>query len=261
MAKLLVIAILLAPLAAHAQCGPDGMDSVCGPAKKVSTRPTLFVEDANTTFHFVCNGSRCSDVKSGATLTMHGTVPMVAASGLYPPGAGPFSSSNYWTMAGAGPFEMPNANANGFYVCFAMVGPGATTEQIFAGQSSGLVGWYAEYFQGNGGLNFGSHNGGGGHVVQVPSSALNLSGFNAICGGYGTASSGTLMVQANGMASPTTATGIGSYVDPSAVAPFIGFLASPAFAGTIYEIIVEAATPSGTVFTAQISHAKTATGN
>ena len=60
----------------------------------------LFSDDANTVAHLYWRNGGLFDSKSNSW-SMNGTVPQVASSGKVPPGAGPFSDANFYSL-GAG---------------------------------------------------------------------------------------------------------------------------------------------------------------
>jgi hypothetical protein len=95
--------------------------SVTGTAT-VSLYPYVIAEDAYTYSHNYFDGS--SIVSSGAVeFTAVGTPPQVAASGAIPAGAGPFSSSNYYTAG-------DNLEQHGdFSVCALVTVANYTTDQ------------------------------------------------------------------------------------------------------------------------------------
>jgi len=95
---LFTLSMLCLAAPAYAQCGPDGMDSVCGPARKSAGKALVPYTDANVAANVYWNGTALQDVKGNAW-AMTGTVPQVAASGGVPAGAGVFSDSNYYSIA------------------------------------------------------------------------------------------------------------------------------------------------------------------
>lgn len=97
--------------------------------------------DANTVCQIWFDGAAMQKTGS-CTFTQVGTVPMVAASGRTPAGAGPFSASNYYAVAGGNndPLDLSGA---AFTMCAVYkVGADATTETLY---SAGAVADNAGY--------------------------------------------------------------------------------------------------------------------
>ena len=139
--RALLAAILLLPSMALAQgiqarpasgANPTFTGTVTLPSSgaRYSSGPRIS-PDANTVCHIWFDGTAMQ--KTGTcTFTMVGTVPMVAASGRSPAGAGPFSASNYYSVAGGNndPLDLSGA---AFTMCAVYkVGADAVTETLFS---------------------------------------------------------------------------------------------------------------------------------
>jgi hypothetical protein len=224
---------------------PGGTGGVIGPVgsgggKVIASFPLsstggLIAEDANTVAHVYWDGSALVDTK-GNSWTMNGTVPQVTANPFTTTryGAGPFSDTNYYSLAAGHPLNFAGDNTvcvvyaptvNSGYVfdhdCTA-VGNGAYCATL---QTSGAVASYPFKGSAPGYLS-----------LATPAGSTAVGGPSVVCVGR---SGNNAYLKAN---LTTTQTGVTVAGASSAKAFYLGRSISNAlsFTGTIYELYATA---------------------
>jgi hypothetical protein len=228
MKKLFSLAVLLPVLAFGQGLSPSPPWSPGGgkvlASYPLSTTGALIDEDANTVAHVYWNGSALVDTK-GNSWTQNGTVPQVTANPFTTTryGAGPFSTSNYYSLASPNPLQF----ASDFTVCAVVSCPAtpAAENLILAIGATSSKGYdlgicRAAGAVGAGGV-VGSFRSGATVALQSASAGQGLGvGPHVVCFGKSGAT-GYLKVDlattvtgvASGYVQPTTAALIGVYTD------------------------------------------------
>lgn len=204
----------------------------------------------NTVMHVTWNGTGLVDSYANSW-TQNGTVPQVTTSPLYPagftgaqkPGAGPFSSANYYSMGAPQPLNF----TGDFTVCAVWSGPGdSTNNQSLAGAGSYLNdGWYLFVAPLNNGVLLNTSAAGSEDALHV-TGTLAATGVHVACGGRA-ATTGMLKVDGGSIATSP----FFNVVNPGRAA-YVGYVApavSPASHLTIYEVWASTDTPSDALFT------------
>ncbi len=185
----------------------------------------LIVDDVNTVAHVWWDGARLRDRK-GNIWTMNGTVPQVARNGRVPPGSGPFSDANYYSL-GSGSDVLDFAGD--FSAHFVIDGTlsVAGNRRILANSNLTTNGWQVVDEAGG---SFALYIGTGAAITSIGSAKM--SGVvNVISAGR---SGGTSYLKVNLQA---TASNVHAYTPGTTSIARIGDIAGAAFTGTIYEIM------------------------
>lgn len=255
--KTLIAVLLLLPSMALAQgiqarpasaANPTFTGTVTLPSSgaRYSSGPRIS-PDANTVCHIWFDGTAMQKTGSCA-FTQVGTVPMVAASGRAPAGAGPFSASNYYAVAGGNndPLDLSGAN---FTMCaIYKAGADASTETLFsAGAAADNSGYSASI--GTQFFNFTMWGAAAAtytasHTMTSSSTGGGAGSVGVYCGGrVGTSAFAQFNFTAHTIAAaaaPVAGTGVNATVGISRA------LTVPA-AGTLYEIWWTTTAPSKTL--------------
>lgn len=216
----------------------------------------LFLDDANTVAHLTWNGVSLVDSRGNAW-SMHATVPQIAKGGKTPAGAGPYSSSNYYTL-GSGS-DVIDFTGN-FTACFAFqsnVHPATSNFGLFSDHIDNVGGW---------GIYLGSsdapalyfHRSGANSVVTDSTYAITVGSPSVICVGR-TGTTGAL--QLNAYAYKTGSSGAIT-AGTTATAGFSGWWSgNPGTANAyMYEAWFTSTAPSSALFAAYIARAKAKLG-
>lgn len=131
--------------------------------------------DASAVAHVYFDGAKLVDLKSNAW-SMQGTVPQVARSGVNPPGAGPFSGSNYYTL-GTGNDVLDFTGAFAAAVVFTQPSNMVISPVLFTNGVANTNG-YTAMFQGS--TVTALYLGAGGTTASMTAA----SGVNVMCFGY-----------------------------------------------------------------------------
>lgn len=236
----LIVPVLLFALAADAQvAGP-----VIVPPARALTLP-LLADDANTVVKVVWRNGALVDLRGNAW-TQQGTVPQVSRTATTPAGAGPFTSTDYYSL-GTGSDVLDFAGD--FSICFVFAFTGVTGELLANGAD--LVSGYRVHALPTG-LMFDT-NGTSTRVRTITANAPISGAVNVGCAGRAGSTQaaklnlGTYTVTAGAQNTPGTSwiAQIGRYTN--------GTLAFP---GTIFEAWISTTTPSDAICTAAAQRVK-----
>jgi hypothetical protein len=202
----------------------------------------LITEDAGCVAHVIWRNGALLDTK-GNSWTQNGTVPQAAAVGSIPPGAGPFSDANYYSL-GAGP-DVLDFGGN-FTMCVVFLPAAAGTLALF-GNGDGATAGY-RVLQNTTKLMLFS-DGGGGNAQSANSVVQGT--INVGCVGV---SGGNFLAALN---SGSTATVPATITQDSTSLAKIGRVeaAGAAFTGRIGEVYFSTTAASGALFAALITQA------
>lgn len=208
----------------------------------------LIADDVNTVCHATFNGTAIQDSK-GCAWTMQGTVPQVSRSGKTPPGAGPFSASNYYYL-GSGNDALDFAGD--FSICVVHT-PTAGANYLVSDGAYNVSGYYLQVTTSS--ATFNMSGGAGVNASVFPSTQV--VGVNVLCVGR---SGNTAYAKSNLGATLNAA--ISSYAPATATIARIGTASAGAnpFAGTIYELWFSTTAASDAVFTAIANRVKLRAG-
>lgn len=211
-------------------------------------RGTLFAPDGNTVSHVYWRGGAIVDAL-GNSWTMNGTVPQVSASGSVPPGAGPYSDANYYSL-GSGSDVLDFAGD--FTICLAFRPDTASANDVFVSNgTAAIAGWSV---QSNASSQARVNNYRSGATdSSATSNTIQASTPNVLCAGR---SGSNLLVKLNSGSTATAA--CGTITTGSAYAAQIGRYNGGGSLnpdGSILEVLLTSSTPSDAVFSAFISAA------
>lgn len=200
-------------------------------------RGPLIDEDANCVAHVVWRDGALVDLK-GNSWTQNGTVPQTVPNGRRPPGAGPFSGVNYYSL-GAGADVLDFAGGTFTVV---VVGTGAPSPQ-FAFTNAAI---------GSTGYTIGATTGQVGLFALWPSfaqvatvNAMSVGNPFVMCGGRDGGAS-TIYGKLN-LGAVLTASS--AYTAPTGSAALLGGGAGNAWTGALWEFYATTTAPSDALFT------------
>jgi hypothetical protein len=261
MRRLATLLALLCAGSAQAQVVGGDLDGIL---KSLARSPVVFrdsfvasgpliLDTPNTVAHVTWNGTQLVD-SFGNTWTQNGTVPQVAGATVSPmfpsgfnsaprSGAGPYSSSNYYSAAIATPMNFAAAPFSFCEVFIPKVAvAGASIGASLNGSATTGYGWITD---GTGlGMNFYANS----IATLAAAGSAVLNGLNIFCGGNdgtNTISKGNLMAMA------VTNTATHPYTQSAATPVQLGYNSTEvAFSGTILEAWYSTDVPTDALFTA-----------
>lgn len=196
----------------------------------------LITPDANAVAHIIWRNGALVDTK-GNSWTQSGTVPQVADSGFIPPGAGPFSTSNYYTLgSGADAVDLGGGTWT-IGVVARLTSLPASSAPVLSNATLSTEGYLIQMTSAGLAQQV-AYNGTGNSAVSA--NAVTAGQFIVGCFGR---DAGTSYVKLNGGVKASAAAG---FTAGSTSVATIGLIASlsRAFNGTIYEIYVTSSAPS-----------------
>lgn len=252
MKKLLASIVALVPLAVAAQGVARSTPIKCSwPVRCAGGAFSMYgpaiPDDGNEVTHVYWTGLALADTK-GLAWTKQGSPPMVAPSGFIPPGFGPASASNRYSL-GSGSDVLDFTGD--FTACVVFTGASLTTFQQYVSDGQYQVaGWYMAMAQN--GVPYIYFNTTG---VATPINPANspVAGLNVMCAGRAGAN-GLIKLNAgatatNSAGTITAATGIAAQIG-------CGSINQDPHLGTLYEVWITTDTPTDALFTSVVNAVK-----
>lgn len=203
----------------------------------------LIADDSNTVCHATFNSAAIQDAK-GCLWSMNGTVPQVAKSGKNPPGAGPYSVVNFYSL-GTGNDALDFTGDWSACIVFSKTAA-ATSNVIFSNGVSGASGYGIVLISGTTPYIYGTG------AVASTANTVSTSALNVVCAGRSNTSA---LVKLNLGA---LASGTYTYAAGTSAVAYLGKWASgtPASEVTVHEAWFSTTTPTDALFTAIMQRVK-----